>query len=309
MRVTTKGKTADGFQAYQSFIDLITNHSKTTQSAFLQVYSSLSEAPDPYRLLEASVDALVVAEETVPRIVAENQQLQKTIARLSSQLEDTEKRLEAEREARRSLEESREAKAREIEESWSAVLEEKQNNWEAKERSLEEKVENQDKLLKELKASYEVSQRLSLGEGVDGQDVRPGSSSAAELEMISSDLERTSLRLAQVEARNEQLRLELAQSASQKQAQEPAGTIEDDPAFLRLRSENSALLRKLDAMRLEKDSEKGELGSKMRRLERDLETLKIDRDTLWEKVRKWGDYDDVKRELDMLKVGHVSMQG
>lgn len=302
-----KGKTADGFQAYQSFIDLITTHAKTSQSAFLQVYSSLSEAPDPYPLLEASVDALVVAEETVPRIIAENQQLQKTVGRLSSQLDNTEKRLEAEREARRALEESREAKAREIEESWSAVLEEKQNNWEAKERSLEDKVENQDKLLKELKASYEVSQRLSPGEGADGQDVGSGSASAAELEMISSDLERTSLRLAQVEARNEQLRLELAQSASQKQAQEPAVAVEDDPAFLRLRSENSALVRKLDAVRLEKDSEKGELGSKLRRLERELDALKTDRDTLWEKVRKWGDYDDVKRELDVLKVVQVSI--
>ena len=41
-----------------------------------------------------------------------------------------------------------------MESSWAAVLEEKKDNWEAKEKLLEEKVENQDRLLKEIKASY-----------------------------------------------------------------------------------------------------------------------------------------------------------
>lgn len=285
--------------AYQTFIDLLTNHTKSTSSAFLQVYSSLSEAPDPYPLLEASVESLVLSEDTLPKVTGENQQLQKSVTNLTAQLEDTEKRLSEERAARKALEENHEGKAKEVEASWAAVMEEKKDNWESKERTLEEKVENQGRLLKELKASYEVSQRLNTAEGDDGES-HQGGVSAAELEMLNADLERTSSRLAEVESRNEQLRLELAQTASQSTQQSHA--VEDDPTFLRMQSENASLLRKIDAVRLGKQSESRELEIKMRALEREVAQLKDDRDGLRKKLLSWSDYDELKRELDMLKV-------
>jgi homeobox protein cut-like len=288
-----------GLPAYQNFIDLISNQSKTVQAAFFQVYSPLSEAPDPYPLLDASVDSLVTAEETVPKITAENERLQKTVASLTSQVDDSEKKLEEERTARKALEDSRDSKIKEVEQSWSAVLSEKQDNWESKEKSLEEKVDNQDRLLKELKASYEVSQRLGKGEEAEGES-RSGAT-AAELEIVSSELERTSHRLAEIESRNEQLRLELAQSAS-SQAQLVA--VEDDPSFLRLRSENSSLLRKLENARFEKDSDRTRLETETRSLEREIKSLKSEKEALREKVQKWGDYENVKQELEVLKVGH-----
>ncbi|EKD21109.1 uncharacterized protein L3040_000854 [Drepanopeziza brunnea f. sp. 'multigermtubi'] len=285
-------------KAYQIFIDLLTNHSKSTNSAFLQVYSSLSEAPDPYPLLEASVDSLLLSEDTLPKVTLENENLQKSVSKLTSQLEDTESRLETERTLRKSLEEGLETKVKEVETSWAAVLEEKKDNWEAKEKLLEEKIENQDRLLNEIKASYEVTQRLgqSETESADGR----GNVTSAELEMVHSDLERTSVRLAEVEARNEQLRIELAQSASQVPSQ-PASNPEDDPSFMRMRSENSSLLRKLDAARVERDSRKRELDGKLRSLEREIGMLKEERDTLVAKVKKWSDYEDVKQELEVLK--------
>ncbi|KAK5001511.1 hypothetical protein LTR39_006941, partial [Cryomyces antarcticus] len=107
--------------------------------------------------------------------------------------------------------------------------------------------------------------------------------------------------LAEVESRNEQLRIEVAQAASQSHSAQTATSIDDDPAFLRLRSENSSLLRRLDTARFEKDSEKGRWESSLRSLERELNTLKNDRDALQDKVRKLADYDDVKRELEVLK--------
>ena len=284
--------------AYQAFIDLLTSHGKTTSSAFLQLYSSVSEAPDPYPLLEASVDSLLISEETIPRLTSENQHLQRTIATLTTQLENTERQLEKERNTRKELQETREAKVQDIEASWTAALKEKQENWEAKERGFEEKIDIQDRLLKELKASYEVSQRLGRGEDVDSMDAR-SSATAAELEVVSSDLERTSLRLAEMEARNEQLRVQLAQSASVSQ---PAQTIEDDPVFLRLQSENSSLLRKIESAKFERESRERDLESKVRNLEREIVKLGSDKETLRDKIHKWGDYDDVKRDLDVLKV-------
>ncbi|KAI1436014.1 CASP C terminal-domain-containing protein [Xylaria sp. CBS 124048] len=285
-------------KAYQTFIDLLTNHSKATNSAFLQVYSALENAPDPYPLLEASVDSMLLSEDTLPKLTEENQHLQQNIAGLTSHLEETEARLQTESANRKQLESTLESKVKEVESSWAAVLEEKQDNWEAKEKALEEKVESQDRLINEIKASYEVTQRLKGSEDAETDGGR-GHVTSAELEMVHSDLERTSTRLAEVEARNEQLRLELAQSKSQVQTHAPA--LEDDPAFMRIRSENSSLIRKLDSARVEKDAFKRGVDSRLRGLEREVSLLTEERDSLKAKVQKWSDYDDVKQELEVLK--------
>lgn len=284
-------------KSYQSFIDLLTNQGKASSSSFLQLYSSLSEAPDPYPLLEASIDSLALSENTVPKLTSERDQLQQSVDRLTKQQEETEKRLQEECAARKKLEENQEARAKEIESSWKAVLTEKTNNWEAKEKSLEEKVENQERLIKELKASYEVSQRL--GEDDDNDEARSGAT-AAELELVSADLEKTSLRLADVEARNEQLRLELAQAVSHSHPSRP-DSVEDDPAYLRLQSENSALLRKLDAARYDKDSTRHSWEAKLLQAERNSSKSAAERDELRSRLDKVADYEDIRRELEMIK--------
>ncbi|OAA44955.1 Golgi membrane protein (Coy1) [Metarhizium rileyi] len=285
-------------KAYQNFIDLLTNHSKAVNSAFLQTYTSISEAPDPYPLLEASVDSMLLSEETLPKLTEENKHLQENISKLTSQLEDSESKLQSERNARQEIEDSLDNRVKEVEASWNAVLEEKNNNWEAKEKALEEKIENQERLLNELRASYEVNQRL--GKAGEDQENHHAKASSAEIEMLHSDIERTSVRLAEVEARNEQLRLELAQAKSSMLAQ-PEKSLEDDPGFMRMRSENSSLIRKLDASRLEKESTKRSLESQLRTLERETLHLREEKETLKAKVQRWGDYEDIKQELEVLK--------
>lgn len=288
----------DLLKSYQGYVDVLTNHNKTINSAFMQAYTPLSEAPDPYPLLDASIDSLVTVEEVVPKLEGENERLQKQVNKLNSQLEESEKQLEEERNKRQSFEGSQDSRIKEVEESWSAVLKEKEDNWAAKEQNLEEKVESQDRILKELKASYEVSQRLEKT-GEETPDTGRNAATAAELELANSELERTTARLADVEARNEQLRIELAQSASQSSGRTTA--VEDEPAYLRLRSENSSLLRRIDNARYDKEAETSALESKLRGLEREANTLKADRESLQARIQKWSDYDEVKRELEMLR--------
>ena len=263
----------------------------------MQLYTTLSEAPDPYPLLEASVDSLLVSEETLPKLAAENEHLQSSVTKLTDDLEDIEQELEQERTARIKLEMTLETKSKEIEASWQAVLTEKNDNWNAKERSWEEKLENQDRLLSELKASYEVAQRL--GHNTEGTEGSQPSASAAELEIVSSDLERTSQRLAEVEARNEQLRIELAQASSNKQQENSQS---EDANASRLRSENAKLLRKLEASRFDKDSEARKWDSRLRTLERDAQSLQQDREELRTRLQQWNDYPEIKRELEVFKV-------
>ena len=288
----------DLLKSYQGYVDVLTNHNKTINSAFMQAYTPLSEAPDPYPLLDASIDSLVTVEEVVPKLESENERLQKQVNKLNSQLEESEKQLEEERNKRQSFEGSQDSRIKEVEESWSAVLKEKEDNWTAKEQNLEEKVESQDRILKELKASYEVSQRLEKT-GEETPDTGRNAATAAELELANSELERTTTRLAEIEARNEQLRVELAQSASQSSGRTTA--VEDEPAYLRLRSENSSLLRRIDNARYDKEAETSALETKLRSLDREASTLKADRESLQARVQKWSDYDEVKRELEMLR--------
>ena len=287
-------------KAYQGYIDVLTNHNKSISAAFMQAYSPLSEAPDPYPLLEASIDSLVTAEEVVPKLEKENEYLQKQASKLNGQLEDTEKQLEDERAKRQSFAGGQDSRIKEVEESWSAVVKEKEDNWASKERNLEEKVENQDRLLKELKANYEVSQRLDRS-GEVNQDRGRNSATVAELDIVNSELENANVRLADIQARNEHLRVELAQSAGQATSSGRSTGVEDDPAFLRLRSENTSLLRRLDSARHEKDTDRSKLESKLRGLEREAGSLKVDRDALQAKVQQWSDYSEVKRELEMLR--------
>ena len=282
--------------AYQAFIDILTTHSKSINSAFLRTYSKFSEVPDPYPLLEASVDSMLVSEDTLPKVTEENQILQKNITKVTLQLEETESRLEAERSSKNELAEKLETRVKEVEESWKAVLHEKEDNWEAKETALEDKVESQERLISEIKASYEVNKRL----GRDESAASHSHVTSAELEMINSDLERTSTRLAEVEARNEQLRLELAEAKSHVPTQ-AANTVEEDPVYLRLQSECSALVRKLDAARVERDGFKRDMSSKLRGLEREVGLLKDEREALKVKAQKCSDYEDIKHELEVLK--------
>lgn len=241
---------------------------------------------------------MLVSEETVPKLADENQHLQENVSKLTSQLEETEAKLQSERTARKEIETTLDSRIREVESSWNAVLEEKRDNWQAKEKGLEEKVENQDRLLNEMRASYEVNQRL--GKTSDDQESKRGNSSSAELEMLHSDLERTSARLAEVEARNEQLRLELAKAKSSLSTQ-PEKSLEDDPNYMRMRSENSSLIRKLDSLRIEKETMRRDWDSRLRAMERETAHLKDEKETLKAKVQKWGDYDDIKQELEVLK--------
>lgn len=285
--------------AYQAFIDLLTTHGKASSSAFLQLYSALSEAPDPYPLLEASIDSLVLSEDTVPKLTSEKETLQKSVAQLTSQLEESEKRLQEERSLRRKSEDEQDKKIKEVEASWNAVLAEKTSNWEAKEKSYEEKAENNERLLKEIKASYEVSQRL---DSQDGGDAQRSAATAAELEIVAADLEKTSLRLAEVEARNEQLRLELAQAASHFQSEQKNRPVEEDPEYLRLQSENASLLRKLESARFDKEAEKNTVEGKLRQIERVSARLTAERDELRTKLEKYADYEDIRRELEVIKV-------
>jgi homeobox protein cut-like len=70
--------------AYQQEIDNLTKRSKVAESAFLNVYKVLAEAPDPYPLLEAVVEQTITSEANVS-LTVEVTALKAEVARLKGE--------------------------------------------------------------------------------------------------------------------------------------------------------------------------------------------------------------------------------
>ena len=276
----------------------MTTHNKASSSAFLNLYTTLSDAPDPFPLLEASVESLVVQEDTLPKLESENADLKRRLQKTTKDLEELEQKLENETTARRGLSENSASRIKEVEESWEKVLEEKQNNWEAKEKALEVKVENQDRLLKEIKAGYDVVQKLNQ-KGDTAETANRAH--AAELELVSTELERASSRLAELQARNEQLSLDLARAVTESQSQQDRVPLEDDPSFVRLQNQNSSLMRQVDSAKYDHETKLRDWEDKFRQSERQRGSLESAHSDLKAKLEQQSDYQELQRELQMLR--------
>lgn len=72
-------------KAYQTEIDNLTRRSKLSETSFLNLYKLLSDAPDPYPLLDAAVDQTVkvaearMLESELGRLRDENAELKKKV--------------------------------------------------------------------------------------------------------------------------------------------------------------------------------------------------------------------------------------
>ncbi|KAI5856953.1 CASP C terminal-domain-containing protein [Tricharina praecox] len=286
-------------KSYQIFIDHLTTSKKATETSFLALYSTLAEAPDPYPLLEATIDSLVNFSD-VQAMTKDNASLKATVNRLSNQITNLEASLAAKNKELERKEKEKGEESQRVEKVWKGVLDEKTRNWEGKEKALTEKLEHQETVLKEIKASFEVAQRMG-PTNLGTEDGLLGKERSAELEIVNRDLERTTLRLAEAEGRNEQLRLELAKASSQGNSGPAQAVAEDDSTILRLQHESANLLRKVNNAKSDLEAQKKEAERKVRTLERTIDGLEKDKDILREKVSKWSDYEDVKRELEILK--------
>lgn len=232
----------------------------------------------------------------------DNGSLKATVSRLSSQITNLEASLAAKNKELDRREKEQKDESQRIEEVWRGVLDEKSRNWEGKEKTLSEKLEHQETVLKEIKASYEVAQRMG-PTSPGAEDDLLGKERAAELEIVTRDLERTTLRLTEVEGRNEQLRLELERASTGQVAptKTQAESEEDDTTILRLQHENADLLRKVRNAKSDLDAATKDSERKIRSLERLIAGVENDKEALKEKVSSWSDYADVKRELEILK--------
>ncbi|KAK9471968.1 CASP C terminal-domain-containing protein [Dipodascopsis tothii] len=281
-------------KAYQTEIDNLTKRGKFAETAFLNVYRALGEAPDPYPLLEATLDAMAKSEE-VGRLTAEVGKLRRELRRY----EDYDELGRKLRVAEQRVIDVAAQRVADKEAELKALMDEKERGWKLKEDDYVRQSTDMRETIRELRANHEVAQaqltqhEQKLGDGVAGR--------LAEAEILAADLERINFRALQTERRNLELRQELERAKAETRGEAVQISEEAQRRLDDLIAENTALGRKLDALRDDARDSKAAHKKRLATLERENKLRADEVEALKARLRRVDDYDEIKRELDILK--------
>ncbi|KAH9949595.1 CASP C terminal-domain-containing protein [Amylocystis lapponica] len=290
-------------KAYQTEIDSLTKRSKTAENAFLSVYKVLAEAPDPYPLLEAAVDQTVKVAEAreleveLQRARDENVELRKRLNEVSA-LEAAKKKADTRIEQlEQKMEDIVQEKVTQKENELHATYDEKIRNYEEREQDLQRQVALTKAQLRDLRTSNESNQAKLL-DHTQRQD-QEVVAKLTELDMIVVDLEHANSRVATVERRNELLRAEIE---SMKSGSEGSDRLKDlEVKVTELESETDRLSQALDAQKAATADAQGAAAKKIEEAAKELQRKSGEVEQLRQKLRQYGDYDEIKRELEIMK--------
>lgn len=290
-------------KAYQTEIDSLTKRSKTAENAFLSVYKVLAEAPDPYPLLEAAVDQTVKVAEArdleteLQRVRAENEELRKRLNE-SSGLEAAKKKAETRVEQlEQKMDDLLNEKVAQKENELNATYDEKMRNYEAREQDLQGQVQLMKSQLKELRVSNESNQAKLLDQTQRQDHEVVGK--LTELDMMVADLERANSRVVTVERRNELLRAEIEAMKSGNETSDHTKELESKVS--ELESETDRLSQALESQKASQALSQAEVSKKTGEINRELEQKAHEIDQLRQKLKQYNDYDEIKRELEIMK--------
>ncbi|SGY13423.1 BQ5605_C010g05858 [Microbotryum silenes-dioicae] len=316
-------------KAYQGEIDALTKRSKTAENAFLGVYKLLAEAPDPFPLLDAAVDQTARASEArilegeLARQKEENAALRQQLSeaasaekerkRLAEKVEQLETRVSRAILRLRGLNsfsidmrgsggvgqmedmvvEHVGAKEAEL----HATYDERLRNYAEREKDLQRQVSVARSQLRELRTTADSSQ-AKLFDHSQRQD-QETLARLAEADLITEDLERANSRVTEVERRNEKLRAEIEAVRS---GSESAGRVSQLEAQVSdLQTEASRLMRSLEQQKEVNEKDRSVSQKEVDDLIKDREIKAQEIESLKERVRQFDDYDEIKRELEIMK--------
>ncbi|KLT45785.1 putative Golgi vesicle transport-related protein [Cutaneotrichosporon oleaginosum] len=290
-------------KAYQGEIDSLTRRSKTSETSFLNVYKLLSDAPDPYPLLDAAVDQTVkvaearMLEAELSRLREENSELKKQVANGSS-ADDKRKKAEARVEQLEAkMDDLIQERVTQKENELNAEYDERIRNYEEREKDLQRQVETHKRQLRDLAMSNEnTTAKLMDASQRQEQDV---AAKLAELDLVVADLNRANERVATVERRNELLRAEIETARSGSQQADRVKEQEDHIA--ELEAEASRLLRALDMVKDQKAEVERAEKKRADDAAREIANQAAEIENLRTKAKQYSDYDEIKRELEIMK--------
>ncbi|RSH91821.1 hypothetical protein EHS25_009191 [Saitozyma podzolica] len=290
-------------KAYQSEIDSLTRRSKMSETSFLNVYKLFSDAPDPYPLLDAAVDQTVkvaearMLESELNRLREENGELKKQVGEMGRE-EDKRKKAETKAEQlEEKMDEMIQERVTQKENELNAEYDERLRNYEEREKDLQRQVKTVKDQLRDLHTSNESTQAKLLDASQrQEQDV---AARLSELDMIAADLARANERVATVERRNELLRAEIESVRSGSAQAERVKALESQ--ISELEAEASRLLRALDQAKEAKAEVERTQRKKAEDAAKEIASQVAEIETLKSKVKQYSDYDEIKRELEIMK--------
>ncbi|CAD6579741.1 MAG: hypothetical protein CYPHOPRED_000996 [Cyphobasidiales sp. Tagirdzhanova-0007] len=290
-------------KAYQTEIDHLTRRGKVAENGFLNVYKLLAEAPDPFPLLDAAVDQTARASEAklleseVSRLKEESASLKKELIEAQGVEKERKKIQDKHDKLEIKMEELLNERVASKEAELNATYDERLRNYEDRERDLQKQVTLVRTQLRDLRTSNESTQAKLLDQGSrQDQEVE---ARLQEMDLITADLERANSRVAEVERRNEKLRAEIEAVRSGSESTERIRNL--DSQISEMQAEASHLLRSLELQKEDSKRQSENARKKQEELAANSEIWRTELDSLRAKARQYTDYDEIKRELEIMK--------
>ncbi|TKS80961.1 Homeobox protein cut-like 1 CCAAT displacement protein [Collichthys lucidus] len=324
-------------KSFQGEIDALSKRSKEAENAFLNVYKKIIDVPDPVPVLELA-QQLQLKLQRMHDIETENTKLRETLEDYNkefAEVKNQEVTIKALKEKIREYEQSlknqaenlaqekqlqlhndyaeKERKLQESQDSMSSRLEEAEH----KAQSLQTALETTQAELFDLKTKYDEESTANWIVSHNAQQPPNPSITHAladEIEMVMTDLERANQRAEAAQREAESLRERLSLSNQSQQLSSPAKADPDTEqpaevvshssleAELRAKERETAQLVE-DVQRLQASLTKlrETTSSQITQLEQQLSSKTAILKELEEKLQKQADYEEVKKELSILK--------
>ncbi|XP_066551617.1 homeobox protein cut-like 1 isoform X2 [Amia ocellicauda] len=305
-------------KSFQAEIDSLSKRSKDAEAAFLNVYKRLIDVPDPVPALELG-QQLQLKVQRMHDIETENQKLRETLEEYNKEFaevknqEVTIKALKEKiREYEQSLKTQAETLALEKEQQLHHDYAEKERKLQETQETMASKLDEADHKAQSLQTALETTQAelFDLKSKYDEEST----AKADEIEMVMTDLERANQRAEAAEREAETLKEQLTSANKSLQLATQIQKAPDVEQALEVLSrsslevELSAKEREVvqlveDVQRLQASLSKlrENSASQISQLEQQLSTKNSTLKQLEEKLQDQADYEEVKKELNILK--------
>ncbi|SMN21324.1 similar to Saccharomyces cerevisiae YKL179C COY1 Golgi membrane protein with similarity to mammalian CASP [Maudiozyma saulgeensis] len=280
---------------YQQEVDSLTKRSKFAEQIVFEIYSKLSEAPDPKPLLQSSLDKLSKVDDS--KILGEKvAELEDKLAKHADYESIKSRLLDLEQNSAVTLSKRLASKEQELNSSWK----EKERNWQERETDLNKQVESLQNTNKALESK--VSKQVDLDNNDEANVDASGEKktvSITEYNFIAEELESIQSRAFQLEKRNETLSGELAKATSDN---EKASELQNKERKInQLESENALLSASVEKNHNSHERSIKDLTEQISNAKVELDTYKSENDVIRLKLNNYSDYNKIKEELTSLK--------
>ncbi|XP_056296495.1 cut-like homeobox 1b isoform X3 [Pseudoliparis swirei] len=299
-------------KSFQGEIDALSKRSKEAEAAFLNVYKKIIDVPDPVPVLELA-QQLQLKLQRMHDIETENTKLRETLEEYNkefAEVKNQEVTIKALKEKIREYEQSLKNQAENLAQEKQLQL---HNDYAEKERKLQERQDSMSSRLEEAEHQAQSLQTALEATQAELFDLKTkydeeSTAKADEIEMVMTDLERANQRAETAQRETESLR---EQQSSSNQPQQHGGDTEQQTevalhssleAELRAKERETAQLVE-DVQRLQASLTKlrETTSSQITQLEQQLSSKTAILKELEEKMQKQADYEEVKKELSILK--------